>query len=256
MSPVMHNTAFSERGIDAVYLPFETKDPEGCLRGMKAFGIRGLSVTLPHKTVVLPLLDKVNDLARKIGAINTILNHEGRLIGYNTDALGAMKALKVRIDPKGKTCLIIGAGGTAKAIGWILKESGAAITITNRSHERGEELSSLLDCPFKPLEDMKNLNTNILIHTTSVGMDPHREDCLISGQLFEEGMIVMDIVYNPMETELLKRAKRRGCETISGLEMFIHQGAEQFMLWTGLTPPVKAMRRAVKKALSRQASDL
>jgi shikimate dehydrogenase len=255
MSPVMHNAAFTERGIDAVYLPFETKDPAGSLMGMRAFGIKGLSVTIPHKTIVLPLLDEVNELARRIGAVNTILNHESRLTGYNTDALGAMKALKKKIDPQGKSCLIMGAGGAAKAIGWILKENGASITITNRSQERGKRLSFSLDCPFTPLEDLKDLDANILIHTTSVGMSPNREACLISEQLFKEGMVVMDIVYNPLETELLKRAKRRGCATISGLEMFIQQGAEQFRLWTGLKPPITVMRRAVKETLSHIESE-
>ena len=122
MSPIMHNTAFEVTGVNAIYLAFETRDIDGCLKGIKALGIKGMSITLPYKSSVISLLDEVDGLAKKIGAVNTIVNKGGHLVGYNTDAIGALKALEEKIELSGKTCLIIGAGGAARAIGFILKK--------------------------------------------------------------------------------------------------------------------------------------
>ncbi len=255
MSPTMHNAAFSASALNAIYLAFETADIDGCLKGMKALGIRGMSVTIPHKSAVIPLIDEVDGLAERIGAVNTIINDEGRLIGYNTDAVGALKALQEEIELPGKTCLIIGAGGAARAIGHILRERGLHLTITNRSYGRGQELARSLGCPFVPLKEMEGIETDLLIQTTPVGMYPHGEQCIISPDLLKEGMVVMDIIYNPMETSLLRIAKERGCMTVNGLAMFIYQGAEQFRLWTGLEAPIRAMTRAVRQALSRSHAD-
>ena len=249
LSPTMHNIAFSERGLNAVYLAFETKDIDGCIRGIRALGIRGLSVTTPHKSAVIPLLDEVDGLAKRIGAVNTVANDEGRLVGYNTDAMGALKALEEKMELPGKTCLIIGAGGAARAIGFILRHHGVRLTICNRSIGRGENLASSLGCPFIPLREAKGIQADLLIQTTPVGMYPHEDQCIISPGMLKEGMLVMDIIYNPLETRLLRMAKARGCLAIDGLGMFIHQGAEQFRLWTGLEAPLSAMTRAVEKAL-------
>ena len=250
LSPTMQNTAFSESGLNAVYLAFETRDIESCLKGMKALGIRGLSITIPHKSAVIPLLDDVDGLAKKIGAVNTIINDEGRLIGYNTDATGALKALEEKTELFGKTCLIIGAGGAARAIGFILREQGVHLTIINRTRERGEELANSLGCPFASLKELKVVEADLLIQATPVGMYPNDEQCIISPDVLKQGMVVMDIIYNPLETRLLRRARARGCLTINGLAMFIHQGAEQFRLWTGLEPPISAMTRVVESALT------
>lgn len=249
LSPVMHNTAFQVSGLNAVYLAFETIDIDDCLRGMKALGIKGLSVTLPFKSRAIPLLDEVDGLAKRIGAVNTVANDEGRLVGYNTDAMGALKALEEKIELPGKTCLIIGAGGAARAIGFILRHHGVHLTISNRSIGRGENLASSLGCPFIPLREAKGIQADLLIQTTPVGMYPHEDQCIISPGTLKEGMLVMDIIYNPLETRLLRMAKARGCLAIDGLGMFIHQGAEQFRLWTGLEAPLSAMTRAVEKAL-------
>ena len=252
LSPIMHNAAFLTTGINAVYLAFETEDLEGALKGASALGIKGMSVTIPFKSEVIPYLDEVDDLAKKIGAINTIINDGGKLIGYNTDALGALKALEDKIELSGKTCLIIGAGGAARAIGFILKQSGVRLNITNRTVRRGEELSGSLGCPFVPLREVEGIQVDLLIQTTPVGMFPHIDRCLVQEHILEEGMVVMDIIYNPLETRLLKMAKVCGCVTVSGLKMFINQGAEQFRLWTGINPPVNAMNHAVKEALSKR----
>lgn len=252
LGPVMHNAAFLEAGIDAVYLAFETEDMEGCLRGIRALGIKGMSVTIPFKSMVIPYLDEVNLLAKRIGAVNTIINDDGRLVGYNTDALGAYKALNEKIVLPGKSCLLLGAGGAARAIGFILKEKGVDISLVNRSDARGNELARVLECPYIPLDRVGEHNADLLIQTTPVGMLPNVDECLVPGPVLKAGMVVMDIIYNPVETSLLKIAKARGCITISGLSMFVYQGAEQFRLWTGINPPVGTMRRAAETSLQKQ----
>ena len=249
LSPTMHNAAFSAKGLNAVYLAFETRDLEGCLKGMRALGIKGMSVTIPHKSQVIPLLDDVDDLAKRIGAVNTIVNDGGRLVGYNTDAVGALKALEEKVGLSGKTCLIIGAGGAARAIGFILKESGVEVIVSNRSVDRGQEFALSLDCSFIPLDEVENTTTELLINTTPVGMAPQKDQCPVPEKILRKGMVVMDIIYNPLETRLLAMAEARDCLTINGLGMFIHQGAEQFRLWTGLEAPVSDMARSVEQAL-------
>ena len=249
LSPIMQNAAFLVKGLNAVYLAFETKDIEDALKGMRSLGIKGMSVTIPHKSSVIPLLDQVDDLAKQIGAVNTIVNDQGRLIGYNTDALGALEALKEKTEVFGKTCLILGAGGAARAIGYILKEHGVDLTLANRSRTRGEELADFLECPFIPLEKVTDTQVDLLIQTTSVGMYPHEEESIVSSEALQPGMVVMDIIYNPIETKLLSEAKGLGCMTVNGLGMFIRQGAEQFRLWTGLEAPIETMRSAVEEAL-------
>jgi shikimate dehydrogenase len=252
LSPIMQNAAFSERGLNAVYLAFETKSLKDALKGMRALNIKGMSVTIPHKSAVIPLLDQVDDLAKRIGAVNTIVNDQGRLVGYNTDALGALKALEEKTQVFGKTCLILGAGGAARAIGYILRKHGADLTLANRSHARGRELADLLECPFVPLEEANDVQVDLLIQTTSVGMYPNDKESIVSSDALHSGMVVMDIVYNPIETELLRTARDRGCVTVNGLGMFIRQGAEQFRLWTGLEAPVQVMSSAVEEALTRE----
>jgi shikimate dehydrogenase len=251
LSPIMQNTAFEVTEINAIYLAFETRDIEGCVKGMRSLGIKGMSVTLPYKSLVIPLLDQVDSLAKKIGAVNTIVNKDGHLVGYNTDAIGALKALEEKIELSGKTCLIIGAGGAARAIGFILKDNGVKVKIANRSPERGKELALSLACPFIFLDELGKSTADLLIHTTPVGMTPHEYQCVVPEHILKKGMVVMDIIYNPIKTRLLTMARVRGCLTINGLGMFIHQGAEQFRLWTGIDPPISAMKRSVKELLRK-----
>jgi len=248
-SPIMHNSAFAHLHLPAVYLTFETREVEGALIGMKALGIKGMSVTIPHKSAVVPLLDKIDGLAETIGAVNTIVNHDGVLTGYNTDATGALRALEERIEIDGKTCVIIGAGGAARAIGFILKQHGMHVTITNRSVERGKELADSLKGAFVRLEEISKVDMDVLIQTTPVGMSPEVNDCVVHREAFKEGTVVMDVVYNPPETMFLRQAKRRGCKTIRGLRMFVYQGAEQLKLWTGLDAPLEVMEEALTRHL-------
>ncbi|MFH1627504.1 MAG: shikimate dehydrogenase [Pseudomonadota bacterium] len=255
LSPALHNAAFSATGLNAVYLAFEAEEIEGCVTGIKAFSIKGASVTIPFKTAVVPYLNEMDSLASRIGSANTIVNENGRLKGYNTDALGALKALEEKIRLPGMTCIIIGAGGAARAIGFILKENGVAISIANRSRKRGERLALSLGCEFIPLDEIKGAKGDILIQTTPVGMSPHVDQCPVPEQMLKEGMVVMDIIYNPDKTKLLRAAKARGCTTISGVDMFIHQGAEQFRLWTSIDPPLGVMSHAVNEALKQDERD-
>jgi shikimate dehydrogenase len=250
LSPIMHNTAFEVTGVNAIYLAFETKDAEGFVKGMRALGIKGMSVALPFKSEVLAYLDDVDGMAEKIGAVNTIVNNNGRLTGYNTDALGALKALQDVLDLSGMSCLLIGAGGAARAIGFVLREEGVRLTVANRSPERGMKLARSLQSTFVPLGDLSGIDADILIQTTSVGMYPHTDQCPIPEDLLKGDVMVMDIIYNPIETRMLKVARAHGSKTINGLSMFINQGAEQFRLWTGLEPPLSEMTKVVKEALS------
>ena len=249
LSPVMHNAAFEAAGVNALYGAFESSDLKGSIGGMRALGICGMSVTIPFKTSVIPYLDELDPLAEQIGAVNTIVNVKGRLKGYNTDGLGAMKALEAKIDPAGKHCVLVGAGGAARGIGFMARERGMKLMVANRSMERGLALADFLECPFILLERIREIRANILIQTTPVGMFPHENISPVPDDMFQKDMAVMDAIYNPLETRLLKSARAKGCTTISGLEMFIHQGAEQFRLWTGLDPDVDLIRTAVKNAL-------
>jgi shikimate dehydrogenase len=251
LSPIMHNAAFSQTGLNAVFMAFETRDLDACIKGMGGLGIKGMAVTIPYKTDVIPLLDEMDDLAVRIGAVNTIVSRGGRLVGYNTDGIGAIKALEETTELSGKTCIMIGAGGAARAIGYLLREKGIELTLANRSIERGKSLCSALGCRFINLEGLLREKADILINTTPVGMAPGYGSCLVPEQALRDDMVVMDIVYNPLETRLIAMAGSRGCITINGLAMFVYQGAEQFRLWTGLEPPIKAMMEAVKKALRK-----
>ncbi len=249
LSPAMHNAAFKALNIHAFYGAFETSDLKGSMQGMRALGIAGMSVTIPFKTDVMGHLDVLDPLAEQIGAVNTIVNDDGRLKGYNTDGPGAMKALGAVISPVGKRCVLVGAGGAARGIGFMAVKSGMTLTVANRSENRGRALASLLKCPFTPLSKIEELDVDVLIQTTPVGMFPHVDISPVPDGVFREGMVVMDAVYNPLETKMLKKARAKGCVAIGGLEMFIHQGGLQFQLWTGRKPPLTVMRNVATEAL-------
>lgn len=255
LSPTLHNAAFSATNLNAVYLAFEIEDIEECVKGIRALGIKGTSITIPFKTAVMPFLDEIDPLAKRIGAVNTIVNDGGRLKGYNTDALGALKALEEKIKLPGMTCLIIGSGGAARAIGFVLKEKGANISIVNRSQKRGKELARSLECRYFPLDELGAGKADILINTTPVGMYPQVDQSPVPEHVIEQEMVVMDIIYNPLETRLLRIAKVRGCTAISGIQMFLHQGAEQFRLWTGIDPPLGVMSHSLNEALKQNERD-
>jgi len=250
LSPVMHNAAFKHCGLNSVYVAFEVDDIRGAIEGIRALHIYGASVTIPHKTEAIRHLDEVEPMAQKIGAVNTIINQNGRLIGHNTDWVGAIRSLEEVIDIPGRHFIIIGAGGAARAIGFGIRHKGGTLTILNRSEKRGQGLARDLECPFYPIDSIKELDAHALIHATPVGMYPHINHTLIPKEWLKGEMVVMDVVYNPMETRLLKDAKQRGCTVISGLKMLVYQGVAQFEIWTGKQAPIKVMERAIYETLT------
>jgi shikimate dehydrogenase len=264
MSPVMHNAAFSELGLDYVYLAFRVR-AEGlaqAIEGMRALNIRGLNVTIPHKVAVIPFLDELDPLAEKIGAVNTIVSDAGLLRGYNTDATGFLKALKDKgFEPGGKRVAVLGAGGAARAVSFILAESGANLVILNRRQELdwaealARQISDTFKKEVKALEsDAANLkaaleSADIVVNATSVGMSPHSDESPVPAKLLRPGMVVFDIVYNPLKTRLATEAARAGAETVMGLDMLVGQGALSFEMWTGKKAPVELMKRKVVRML-------
>jgi len=249
LSPVMHNRAFKETGYNGLYLAFNIVDLSTAVRGIRALNIKGISVTVPHKVAVMEFLDARDDLAVNVGAVNTIANQNGKLIGYNTDCHGAIKALTEKTTVKDKDVAVIGAGGAARAIGSGIVLAGGRLTIYNRSAINGERLASDLDSEFRPLSEFGRSGCQVLINTTSVGMTPDSEAMPVKSTALNKEMVVMDIVYNPLKTMLLKMAEERGAETIDGVSMFVNQGALQFELWTGHKAPIDIMRSVVLDAL-------
>ncbi len=249
LSPVMHNNAFSAVGFNGLYIPLEVDDIQTAISGLRWLNFNGASITIPHKTSVIDLLDELDDAAARIKAVNTVVNSNGRLIGHNTDWSGAMRALSDKIDINSKEVAIIGAGGAARAIGFGIKAEGGRVIILNRSKPKGEQLSSELDAGFIPLSEAKKLKCDILINTTPIGMTPHVDDMCLPKTALDKNMVVMDIIYTPLKTRLLREAEKIGCVCIDGLSMFVYQGAEQFTLWTGQKAPVAIMRLAVLSVL-------
>lgn len=252
LSPIMHNAAFGHLGLNSVYMAFKVEDIRKAVEGIRALHIYGVSVTIPHKTEAMKYVDTVDPLAKRIGAINTIANHNGSLIGYNTDWVGAIRSLEEVIDISGKRFVIVGAGGAARAIAFGIKHKHGKVTIVNRSRKRGEELARDLECQFYPIDSINDINADVLIHATPVGMYPHVDNTLIPQRYLKEGMVVMDTIYNPLETKLLKEAKEKECIVIDGFKMLIYQGVTQFELWTGKEAPLRVMQEAVYGFLTRQ----
>ncbi len=249
LSPVMHNAAFVASGLNAVYLPFGATDITTAVTGIRALGIRGLSVTIPHKEDIMALLDSIDPVAEKIAAVNTVINTDGILSGFNTDWLGATRALEEVIGLKGSKAVILGAGGAARAIGFGLLERGAEIVLCSRTEQSGRALADALGCPWQSLSNSDQLTGDILINATSVGMVPNVEESPMVGDIDSSFQVVMDIVYAPVKTRLLQDAELQGCTIINGLEMLLYQGVAQFELWTEKTAPVNVMREALKDAL-------
>ncbi len=250
LSPAMHNAAFSELGLNSVYIPFPVQDVAGALNGFKALHVRGVSVTIPHKQGVMPLLDEIDPMAARIGAVNTlVLDENSRLKGFNTDWLGANRALADYLRLKGQTILLLGAGGAARAIGFGLLEAGARVILASRTKKSGAELAAALNCPWHPLSAINTLAADGLINATSVGMIPNDDLSPVAAAALVNFPVVMDIVYAPLETKLLREAKEAGCRTINGLAMLLYQGAAQFELWTGRKAPLAVMKRKLLDSL-------
>lgn len=252
LSPLMHNRAYQEMRLPAQYVPFCVEDVENALRGVRALNISGLSVTIPHKVEVMKYLDEVEPQARKIGAVNTVSNTGGRLRGANTDWQGIVRTLQAVMEIKGKTFVVLGAGGTAPAAIFGIIEGGGIPIIVNRTEEKGRHLARAWGCDFRPLSEISGLQADCLINTTSAGMFPRTDQSPIPEAVLSNFRWVMDVIYNPLQTRLLREAEKAGCGLLSGLDMFVHQGAEQIKLWTGQEPPRALMREVVKSHLLQQ----
>lgn len=251
----MHEAGYRALGLPWIYVPFAVeRDLEGALRGMRALSIRGCGVSMPHKLAVMPHLDAVDPLAARIGAVNTIVNDGGTLTGHNTDAFGAVAALREEIEPRGASILVLGAGGAARAVVFGLVEAGATVLVANRGLDKARELCLAAGAAEAlSLEDAaaRAPGVDVLINASSLGMEAPGEarGLPLDGALPERG-VVMDIVYKPIETALVKRARERGARAIHGGRMLLHQAARQFSLYTGREAPLEAMDAALRAAIA------
>jgi shikimate dehydrogenase len=251
LSPLMHNAALKNMRVEGSYSAFCVSDLASAMQGMKGMNIRGASITIPFKVAVMEYIDEIDDDALEIGAVNTIINDNGRLRGCNTDWLGLLLTLKKAMPVKNKTFVIIGAGGTARAAAYGIMKEGGFPVIVNRTLEKGKILSEKLNCPFYSLSETGRINADCLINTTSVGMYPHQDKSPVKKSMLAGYKYVMDVIYNPLKTKLLADAVKQGCHILSGLDMFINQGAEQLRLWTGKEPPRALMKKVILKGLTQ-----
>lgn len=251
LSPLMHNTAFRCQEVNAVYLPLQVDAVDDLLTLVRELPIDGLSVTMPYKQQIMPHLDRVDALSRRIGAVNTVLRMaDGTLHGFNTDVAGITDPLERRLRLKGARVLLLGAGGAARAAAFGLVDKGAKVAIVNRRHEAAQTLAEQAGATVLRREELAREHFDALVHATPLGMTGYSDAAPLSPEEMRADL-VFDLVYNPIETPLLRMARELGLSVISGLEMFVAQGVRQFEIWTGTTAPVDQMREVVEHALLR-----
>ncbi len=256
LSPAMHNRAFRETGHNGVYVALRVRDIGAAVAAVRSLSLGGVSITVPHKTTVIPFLDEVDAGAKVIGAVNTIVNQAGRLWGYNTDAPAAVWALKETVSLDDRQVAILGAGGAARAVGFGLAAEKVPIVIVNRTPTAGKKLAERLGAGFETIEAFQPADDTILINTTPVGMWPQVDAVPIPTDRLRPGMMVMDIIYNPLQSRLLQEAAARGCPVLNGIPMFVYQGALQFKLWTAQPEaPLAVMKQVVQDALTTATVD-
>jgi len=260
-SPLMHNKAFQELGLNAIYGAFQVKEEELAhfMQEVRDCGIAGLNVTIPHKLNVMAYLDEIDQDAQELGAVNTIVNRDGKLIGYNTDGIGYVRSLKEEAieSLEQKHIVVIGAGGAARGIVHaLLKEKPASIVLVNRSVDRAQQLASSLNhrgiITVRSLDQLEEACgiADVVINTTSVGMYPNADEQPAQGAWLKAGAVASDLIYNPLYTRFVDDAEQHGCKKHGGLGMFIYQGAYAFEYWTDKHAPVDVMRKAVLQALT------
>lgn len=264
-SPPMHNNAYKLMNMDYKYVPFhvQPENIEHVITAAKTLNIQGLNVTIPYKTEIIPYLDQIDETARKINAVNTISFKEGIAKGYNTDGMGAIKSIKEYTSLKDKNVLVIGAGGASKAITFtLINEDINTLTIANRSKDNANKLISnlrnqtnFMNISYQNIKDTNEIisEMDIIINTTPIGMYPnHNVEPPIEVNKIVAEQTVMDIIYNPLETELLKQAKLRGAQTIPGTKMLINQGITAFEIFTGKTPSYESFEEPLLASLKKQ----
>jgi len=257
LSPVVHNAAYRKMGMDAVYVSFRVPDRPGeFLRSYAKLGFEGFSVTIPHKRAALEEADEADEVARQIGAANTITVVGGKLRASNTDADAAVAQLVAAFDGadrlKGRTVLLLGAGGAARAAGWGLVRSGVKLVVANRTEERGRKLAEELGAEFRPLDGLEGLSWDAAVNTTPLGMSPLVSNTPLAEDLIRPGTVVFDTVYNPLRTRLLREAKKRGARPVDGIGMFVEQAAQQINTWTGQKAWPRLMREAALERLGEE----
>lgn len=260
-SPPMHNAAFDVLGLDYAYIAFDVhpNDLKSAIEGAGSLNIKGFNVTIPHKVNVIEHLNELDEVAELIGAVNTI--DFKNLKGYNTDGIGAIKAIEEVTTVKDKNVVVAGAGGASRAISFYIAKYGAeSLTILNRNLPKAQSLASdvenskLIGSVFS--DSIAEINSyikdaDILIDTTPLGMDPHVDDePIVRAENMHEDLVVFDAVYNPNETVLLKQAIKAGAKPVYGIKMLLYQGAESFEIWTGKKAPVDVMEKALRKTLN------
>jgi len=253
LSPLMHNSAFRKMGLDYCYIALDVH-PSGlraAIEGIREMGFAGLNITVPHKEAVMPMLDKVDPEAAFIGAVNTIVNRNGKLIGYNTDGRGFIRSLKEEsVEVRDKNVLLVGAGGAARAVSWYLAEEGSDLSIYNRTSEKADLLAGDLAINFKNVRRAESLDAlveaDIVINSTSLGLNP-QDPLPFDPSGLKPGAVVIDLIYQ--DTPLIQQARQSGHKTIGGLGMLLWQGVLASELWTGLTPPHEHMKDIIFKSL-------
>lgn len=249
-SPAMHNAAFAALGVDAVYVAFDVApDALGdAVRGARALGVRQFAVSLPHKETIVSHLDDVDETARRIGAVNTVTRtDDGRLVGTNTDWIGAVRALEAEVALRDTRAVVLGAGGAARAAVYGLQARGARVRVLNRTPARARALADALGADGSgPLEALDRAPWDVLVNTTSVGLGEDASP--VAAESLLPGTLVMDTVYEPERTRLLRDAEARGARTVGGKWMLVHQAAEQVRIWTGEQPPLEVMAAAFDAA--------
>ncbi len=265
MSPIMHNAVIKDLNLDYVYLAFNVNpyDLKLAVKALKTLDVKGINVTIPFKEKIIKYLDEINPIGQKIGAVNTIKNEDGYLIGKNTDAEGSKKAiLNSGYAISGRNVLILGAGGAARALSYGLANDINKITIINRNKNRAEKLAKELNRNFGIDIKSKKFSTStlkeetkkadLLINTTPIGMYPNVDITPISAEFFHKDLFVFDVVYNPLETKLLKEAKECGCKTLGGLDMLVYQGVSAFEWWTNEKPNVNIMKSKIIEFIKKK----
>ncbi len=258
LSPTIHNAAFQDLGLNFIYVAFAVSKDElkDAVMGARSLGFHGLNVTMPYKKAVMKYLDEIDLTVRSIGAVNTILNCHGKLVGYNTDGTGAMSALQENgIYIEETKMVLLGAGGAAKAIAYEAAKDVKELVVLNRTLTKAQQLAIAVRLKLganvkggslsPALLNEELSDTDILVNATSVGMEPKSDNSPVPSDLLRSDMAVMDTIYNPLETKLLKDAKSVGAKIVSGIEMLVYQGAAAFQIWTNCPAPVRVMKNAV-----------
>jgi len=270
LSPCFQNAAFQHLGLDFVYVTFTVKAEAlgSAIAGVRSLGLHGLNVTMPHKISVIQYLDELDWNAEKVGSVNTIMNRNGRLIGYTTDGIGALNALKHNgVNLRGKKIVILGAGGASRSVSSALMREAGELVILNRTVAKAEKLVSDLHSLIEEHAEIRyegltggNLrkeleDADILINATPVGMKPREDEMPVDEDNLHPNLVVFDLVYNPVETKLLRKARLVGAKTINGLSMLIHQGAASFEIWTGVKAPIHVMMKAAEEELKKRTRE-